>query len=138
MMSPPDVRAIAAASTVGRVEGFVRLISPANAVPIASGAYPTRRVSRPAPKSSEINNVVVFIKDAPRTGALTTMRAQMMQQDESFVPRLVAITRGSSVEFPNADPFFHNVFSLSRGATLILDASRAATAERASSISLDW
>ena len=36
------------------------------------------------------------------------------------MPRLVAITRGSTVEFPNADPYFHNVFSLSRGATFDL------------------
>ncbi len=48
------------------------------------------------------------------------MRAQMRQENEGFVPRLVAITRGSTVEFPNADPFFHNVFSLSRGATFDL------------------
>ena len=48
------------------------------------------------------------------------MRAQMRQQDKGFVPRLVAITRGSTVEFPNSDPFFHNVFSLSRGATFDL------------------
>ena len=33
---------------------------------------------------------------------------------------MVAITRGSTVEFPNADPFFHNVFSLSRGANFDL------------------
>ena len=32
----------------------------------------------------------------------------------------MAITRGSTVEFPNSDPFFHNVFSLSRGATFDL------------------
>jgi plastocyanin len=119
MMSPP-ARGLYAAPAVGRVEGVVRLIAPAGTVPIASGAYPTRRVSRAAPKASEINNVVVFIKDAPRTAPLTMMHAEMRQQDESFVPKLVAITRGSTVDFPNADPFFHNVFSLSRGATFDL------------------
>ena len=40
----------------------------------------------------------------------------MIQQDESFEPRVIAITRGSTIEFPNADPYFHNVFSLSSGA----------------------
>jgi plastocyanin len=77
-------------------------------------------VTRPSPKASEINNVVVFVKDAPRHGTVQTMKAEMRQEGEDFVPRLVAITRGSSVEFPNADPFFHNVFSLSRGATFDL------------------
>ena len=44
----------------------------------------------------------------------------MVQQDEAFVPRVLAIPRGSTVDFPNADPFFHNVFSLSRSATFDL------------------
>jgi len=103
-----------AATPVGRVEGVVRLVAPTDP-PIVSGAYPSRRVSRPAPRSSEISNVVVFIKDAPRATSLPVTRARMMQQDEAFVPGVVAITRGSTVDFPNADPYFHNVFSLSRG-----------------------
>jgi plastocyanin len=106
-------------AALGRIAGTVRLVAPEGA-PIASGAYPTRRVSRPAPRSSEISNVVVFVKDGPRGGALPPVRARMVQQDESFVPRLVAIPRGSTVEFPNGDPYFHNVFSLSRGATFDL------------------
>jgi plastocyanin len=116
---------------LGRIEGVVRLVAPTGA-PIASGAYPTRRVSRPTPRSSEISNVVVFVKDGPRAGALSTVHAQMVQQEESFVPRLVAITRGSTVEFPNADPYFHNVFSLSRGATF--DLGRFPRGERRSRI----
>jgi plastocyanin len=103
----------------GRIEGSVTLVAPPNA-PIPSGAYPVRRVSPPHHRASEIANVVVFVKDGPRAAALSTMRAQMRQANEGFVPRLVAITRGSTVEFPNADPFFHNVFSLSRGATFDL------------------
>jgi plastocyanin len=106
---------------LGRIEGVVRLVAPlGSSAPIASGAYPTRRVSRPAARASEISNVVVFVKDGPRAGALAPVRAQMVQQDESFLPRLLAIPRGSTVEFPNSDPYFHNVFSLSRGATFDL------------------
>jgi plastocyanin len=98
----------------GRIEGQVRLLMPpASAVP--SGVYPSRRVSRPAPKTSEIANVVVFLRDVPRQGDLPVTTATIMQKDEAFVPRVVAITRGSTVDFPNFDPFFHNVFSLSRG-----------------------
>ena len=106
-------------ATTGRIEGVVRLVAKVEE-PIQPGAYPSRRVLPPAPKASEINNVVVFVKDAPRAATLGTKKAEMRQEHEGFVPRLVAITRGSSVEFPNADPFFHNVFSLSRGATFDL------------------
>ena len=103
----------------GRIEGQVRLVlPPATAVP--SGVYPTRRVSKPPPKVSEISNVIVFLKDAPHRGDPAPMTATITQKDEAFVPRVVAITRGSSVEFPNSDPFFHNVFSLSRGANFDL------------------
>ena len=48
------------------------------------------------------------------------MKASIAQKDEQFVPHVVAVTAGSSVSFPNEDPFFHNVFSLSRGATFDL------------------
>jgi hypothetical protein len=34
--------------------------------------------------------------------------------NETFTPRVVAVTVGSEVEFPNDDPIYHNVFSLSR------------------------
>jgi plastocyanin len=110
-----------AAPAMGRIEGVVRLLTTADAG-IASGAYPTRRVSRPAARASEIANVIVFLRSAAveRTGSLQTTRVQMMQKDESFVPRVLAVTRGSTVEFPNSDPYFHNVFSLSRGASFDL------------------
>ena len=109
----------AAAPATGRIEGVVRLTAPGDA-PIVSGAYPSRRVTKPAPRASEIGNVIVFVKDAPRAATMAASRVEMTQQDEAFVPRVLAITRGSTVEFPNADPFFHNVFSLSRAAAFDL------------------
>ena len=36
------------------------------------------------------------------------------------MPRVAAVTVGSTVEFPNLDSYFHNVFSLSRGASFDL------------------
>ena len=110
----------AAAPTVGRIEGFVRLTSAAIR-PVPSGVYPSRRVSAPVVQAApEMNNVVVFIKNAPAREGLPQMKATIAQKDESFVPRVVAITTGSSVEFPNFDPYFHNVFSLSRAASFDL------------------
>mgnify|MGYP000987488590 CR=1 FL=1 len=41
-------------------------------------------------------------------------RAVMDQRNETFIPRLIAVTTGSIVDFPNSDATFHNVFSLSR------------------------
>ena len=59
---------------------------------------------------------VVYLETAPR-GAFETAesgRAVMDQHNETFVPHLLAIMTGTSVDFPNSDKFYHNVFSLSR------------------------
>jgi plastocyanin len=44
------------------------------------------------------------------------MKAQVRQRNKTFVPDLTVVTRNSTVEFPNDDKIFHNVFSVSRAA----------------------
>lgn len=39
----------------------------------------------------------------------------LLQKNKMFTPHLLVVPIGSSVAFPNADPFFHNVFSLFDG-----------------------
>jgi hypothetical protein len=38
----------------------------------------------------------------------------MDQRNETFVPHVLAITTGTTVDFPNSDKLYHNVFSLSK------------------------
>lgn len=77
-------------------------------------AYPTRTVPAPAlAPESERRHVVVYWRDA-RPQDVSPMRVAIRQKNESFTPRVVAVTVGSEVEFPNDDPIYHNVFSLSR------------------------
>ncbi len=40
---------------------------------------------------------------------------RLVQRNKRFEPSLLVIPVGSVVDFPNADPWFHNVFSLYRG-----------------------
>jgi plastocyanin len=40
---------------------------------------------------------------------------RLVQKNKMFTPHLLVVPAGSSVEFPNEDPFFHNVFSLFNG-----------------------
>jgi plastocyanin len=64
----------------------------------------------------------VYLEEAPR-GAfeeLATRRARINQINEQFVPRVVAITTGTTVDFPNNDRIYHNVFSLSKARTFDL------------------
>ena len=40
---------------------------------------------------------------------------RMLQKDKTFEPKLLVVPLGSIVDFPNLDPWFHNVFSLYQG-----------------------
>lgn len=42
-------------------------------------------------------------------------RLQVVQKNKSFQPHLTVVRFGTVVDFPNRDPFFHNVFSLFDG-----------------------
>jgi plastocyanin len=67
-------------------------------------------VRLPADGGSPID-VVVYLDGA--TGTPTPAKVEMDQKAETFVPRVLAVPVGSSVEFRNSDPFLHNVFSTS-------------------------
>ena len=114
---PPQPEVLGQAAS-GRVTGTVKLTL-ANSAPSSASAYERRAVGpRPKPQP-EMKNVVIFFTDLP-AGKAAPMQASIAQKDEQFSPHLVAVTAGSSVAFPNEDPFFHNVFSLSRGAAFNL------------------
>jgi plastocyanin len=59
---------------------------------------------------------VVYLDSAPRGAFEQTNpgHAVMDQRNETFVPHVLAITVGTTVDFRNNDHIFHNVFSLSR------------------------
>lgn len=105
----------------GTITGRVTLTPRIKGRALPSTAYPTRAVGAHDPTSvPEIRNVVVYLKDAAFRGPLPVTRAELRQEHETFLPHVLAITRGSTVDFPNDDPIFHNVFSLSSAATFDL------------------
>ena len=75
-----------------------------------------RATGKPLPDSSE---VVVWLTPLSGAGAkLPLVRQQglrLVQRHKTFEPHLLVVQAGSMVEFPNDDPFFHNVFSLFEG-----------------------
>lgn len=67
------------------------------------------------PLAAERARVVIWLEGpvvSPRTQK--TPPPSMNQQNRRFDPDLVVIPAGGSVSFPNMDPIFHNVFSLSK------------------------
>ncbi len=71
----------------------------------------------PPNSASDASNVVIWLK--PLDHAVTEVvpaesgrkRMQLVQRNKSFQPHLLVVPVGSTVDFPNRDPFFHNVFS---------------------------
>lgn len=59
-----------------------------------------------------MGGVVVYLIPATsaRVPAVAPLSAQIDQRDLRFVPRVIAVSPGSTVSFPNSDPVMHNVF----------------------------
>lgn len=82
---------------------------------------PPRRTSRGSRsytgRSAVIQQLpaVVYIKGAVPGAASRASGSQpeMLQQDTAFVPAVLTVPVGTTVRFPNGDPFFHNVHSYS-------------------------
>ncbi|MBI2818604.1 MAG: hypothetical protein HYX73_01370 [Acidobacteria bacterium] len=83
-------------------------------------SIPNYRIRGPATSSpasdmsiaGEYERTAIYLEtDAAALPAPVT--ASLSQRNQRFDPRLVIIPVGSTVSFPNADPIFHNVFSLS-------------------------
>lgn len=77
-----------------------------------------KRSSEKAAAGRGNGGVVVWLRplDAVGTPAdAARKRAKLVQIHKTFEPHLLVVEVGSVVDFPNRDPFFHNVFSLFEG-----------------------
>jgi hypothetical protein len=91
-----------------------------------------------AGRNSELphpENIVVWL--TPSSGQPTprlepNQRLRLIQRHKSFVPHLLIVPVGAVVEFPNQDPFFHNVFSLFEGKRFDLGLYEAGTTRNVS------
>jgi plastocyanin len=79
-------------AAAGPVSGVVRTVARAGVAPATAVVY-AEPIDAPASR-------------APRTSTLA-------QKNKTFQPRVTVVPLGSTVEFPNNDGIFHNVFSLS-------------------------
>jgi plastocyanin len=85
-------------------------------------------------KGSDVRQAIVYYEPAVSPSAASTAASaasatsatsaasratektfEMVTRGKEFVPRVLAVPRGSRVLFPNADPILHNVFSVSAG-----------------------
>jgi plastocyanin len=74
--------------------------------------------SNPAAVAADSSNVVVWLTplgDAGTPPGAAAHTPQLVQRNKSFEPHVLVVQVGAAVQFPNKDPFFHNVFSLYDG-----------------------
>jgi plastocyanin len=95
------VLGLSAAESSGEVKGDVALVQAAAGV-----------------STKDASNVVVWLTPVSvmqQVRATEGRRYRLLQHNKRFEPGLLVVPVGSVVDFPNADPWFHNVFSLYRG-----------------------
>ena len=95
---------------------------------VIRGRVEVRRTAAPVERRPNVNDLgmnaprdmpdlrrsVVYLESAPSLAFPDSepQRAMMDQRNETFVPHVLAITVGTTVDFPNSDHTYHNVFSL--------------------------
>jgi plastocyanin len=110
----PRSDALAQHSVAGAIRGRVELRRAP--VDLERRPNPADLGAPPSHGATDRRRSVVYLDPAPtaafesRDGA----RARMNQTNETFVPHVLAIVAGTTVDFPNNDEIYHNVFSLSR------------------------
>jgi plastocyanin len=70
-------------------------------------------------KHQDYSGVVVWLEPASGAAGLPAhgRHAEMLQKNKTFSPHVLAITVGTTVDFPNRDFIFHNAFSNYNGET---------------------
>ncbi len=78
---------------------------------ILSGKVVLIKNGAPLPNAS---NAVVWIEGLRKvSNAPGTVLGEMKSEKKKFTPRVVVVPKSASVNFPNVDPIYHNVFSVS-------------------------
>jgi len=60
-------------------------------------------------------DVVVFVDGVKGAPPAPARHPQLVQKDERFIPHVLPVQLGSTVDFTNEDDFYHNVFSVVSG-----------------------
>src|SRR5205807_2134768 len=64
-------------------------------------------------RNKDYSGVVLWLEPLDHTDipAPAPKHVQMVQKDRHFTPHVLAVSVGSTVDFPNRDPYYHNAFS---------------------------
>ena len=84
---------------------------------------------KPGEKTADLANTVIYLE--PKSGGARSSEAksQMAINGRNFAPRVRVVMVNSTVDFPNQDPFTHNVFSTTVGALFDLGSYGSGTSK---------
>lgn len=112
-----------------------------------AGCFPAQRntlsgtvvaTTKDGVRREDLSGIVVFLDSIPGEASIQApvRRSTLAQRDRQFTHRVLPILRGTTIDFPNEDSIFHNVFSLSKAKQFDLGiysagASKSVTFEKA-------
>lgn len=108
-------------AAAGIIRGQVELAGGAAKAPKLN-PYPGRANSLPGAAAGAsaaaggVTETVVFVDALPAGLAIPpppAKRPELEQRQQAFTPHVLAVQKGATVDFPNRDPVYHNVFSVS-------------------------
>ncbi|HXV14488.1 MAG TPA: methylamine utilization protein [Candidatus Krumholzibacteria bacterium] len=105
----------------GEIRGTIRIVSDV-AAPMSAGLDPYAGTLNSVgtsdargPRSSTPKDVVVYLEGpGTRDAARDTARPELWQINQSFEPHVLGVPVGATIDFPNGDLVYHNVFSYSK------------------------
>ena len=107
--------ASAAAISASEVYGEIKLDTRVAKKSLPPSVYDLRGMvpheKNPQANTGSFQRVAVWLEGG--SGTAPPLTGTMRQVDRRFDPGLLIVPTGSKVEFPNFDPLFHNIFSLS-------------------------
>jgi len=117
LLAPGAGRPAPAAAPAGSGMASIRGRVEVRRAPGAHGARPSvAELGTPAAAAEpDRRRSVVYLEEAPR-GAfeVPSTRGTMDQRNEAFAPYVLPVLVGTTVDFPNSDRTYHNVFSFSK------------------------
>ncbi|HEU5055990.1 MAG TPA: hypothetical protein VFU21_05675 [Kofleriaceae bacterium] len=132
-------RALAPVAAVFRAEAPPRITTPTRTMPADTPPQPKGAVGNsdeddPRARAKSSLTGTIKLDGAPLDGMGVVMlepvsgrykrrtkkRRVIEQRGREFAPHVMAVPVGSTISFPNFDPYFHNVFSLSSAAAFDL------------------
>jgi plastocyanin len=107
---------VASGAHAGVIRGTLEV--PATSASLDLHPYPGRAGSMPAAGSAPgaVTDAILYVAKVPSRVTVPAPEEDhpdLAQRQQAFVPRVLAIQVGTTVDFPNFDPIFHNVFSVS-------------------------